>query len=89
MVNVPKLRGIIAEKGMSIPSVAIQMGISPRTLNRKLKKAILDSDDIDKLLDILDLHDPVPVFFTQCIPFCYDEKHQRILDDGFVCTLNN
>ena len=38
-VNIPKLRGAIAEKGMSVSSLATKAGLSKSTLTRKMSNA--------------------------------------------------
>lgn len=64
MVDVSKLRGRMAEKGYSQKAVAEQLGIQPNTLRRKLKRGVLGSDEIEALIDILDIVDPISIFFT-------------------------
>lgn len=64
MIDVPKLRGRMAEKGYTQKDVAEMLGIQPNTLRRKLKRGVLGSDEIESLIDILGIGDPVTVFFT-------------------------
>ena len=46
MVNTAKLRGIIAENGMTQQDVAKMLGIAPKTFYGRMKKAKFGSDDI-------------------------------------------
>lgn len=70
MIDVNKLKGVIYEKGLSQRQVAQSMGISTQTFYSKMKKGIFDSNEIDALIDILDIRDPIPIFFTQFVA-CY------------------
>lgn len=70
MIDVNKLKGVIYEKGLSQRQVAQAMGISTQTFYSKMKKGIFDSNEIDALIDILDIRDPIPIFFTQFVA-CY------------------
>lgn len=64
MVNVNELKAAMVRKGMTQCDVAKKLNISPRTLSNKLKRGVLGSDDIEKLMVILDINDPVPIFFA-------------------------
>ncbi|WP_427113977.1 helix-turn-helix domain-containing protein [Megasphaera sueciensis] len=53
-MNVPKLRAKIAERGIKYCDVAVQMGITPQALNRKMRgDTRFFLDDAIKLCDIL------------------------------------
>lgn len=67
MVNTQKLKGLIAEKNYSQSKIAEMIGITPKTFYDRMDKGIFGSDEIDKLIDILDIKDPLPIFFTQCV----------------------
>lgn len=64
MINTNKLRGIIAEKNLSQRNIAAELGITPETFYRKMKKGVFDSNEINQMIKILDIHDPVAIFFT-------------------------
>ncbi len=65
MINVPKLRGKIAEAGYNNKQIAEKLGIHPATFGRKLEKGIFDSDEIMGLIKELDIEDPMSIFFIQ------------------------
>lgn len=67
MVNVNELKAAMVRKGMTQSDVAKKLNISPRTLSNKLKSGVFGSDDIEKLMVILDINDPIPIFFTQAV----------------------
>lgn len=65
MIDVNKLRGIIAERGESQTTVAAKLGMTRETFYRKMKKGVFDSDEIEQMISCLDIQDPVAVFFAQ------------------------
>lgn len=64
MVNSRKLIGLIAENGMTRHSVAEKLGITDNTLRRKLINGKFDSDEMYQLVKILNIADPVAIFFA-------------------------
>ena len=64
MVNSRKLIGLIAENGMTRHSVAEKLGITENTLRRKLKAGKFDSDEMYNLVKLLNIPDPVAIFFA-------------------------
>lgn len=65
MINTNALRGIISEKGTSGAKVAEQLGITPKTFYDKMKKGVFGSDEIDMMIQILEIKDPMPIFFMR------------------------
>lgn len=65
MVNVNRLRGIIAERGMSQSKVAKSLGITAKTFYIKMKEARFDSDEMNDMIDLLNIEDPAEVFFAK------------------------
>lgn len=64
MVDVNKLRGIIVERGLTGEKVAELMNMSKKTFYLRLKEAKFNSDEMDMLIDILNIDDPMRVFFA-------------------------
>lgn len=64
MVAVNRLKSEIVLKGTTGEKVARRMGITPKAFYHKLKIAKFNTDDVKKLMDILDITDPVPIFFA-------------------------
>lgn len=69
MIDTNKLRGIIAERGMSQAEVANVLGITPKTFYSKMSKKVFDSDEIDVMVKILNIPRDkcVDIFFTQFV----------------------
>lgn len=64
MVNPNLLKAEFIKNNMTQAEVAKAIGMSPRSLSRKLNKGVFGSDEIQKLIDLLDIKDPVAVFFA-------------------------
>lgn len=65
MIDVQELRGIIAKKGLHQTDVAKHIGISPKTFYTKMKKGIFGSDEIEKMIILLNIENPEKIFFTR------------------------
>lgn len=63
MVNSNKLKGIIAERGYSQAKVAEKLGITPKTFYDKMKRQVFDSDEMEIMIDLLEIQNPVDIFF--------------------------
>lgn len=63
MILVDELRGRFVAKGMTQEEVANKLGITSKTLGLKLKAGVLGSDEIEKLMEILEIEDPRYIFF--------------------------
>lgn len=64
MVNSNKVKGLIVENGYSMSEIADYLGISTTSLNRRLKKGVFNSNEIDILIEKLHITDPMPIFFA-------------------------
>lgn len=64
MVDCQKIKALIVEKKLTSKEVAKRMGISDKTLYRKLESGIFNSIEMNKLVDILDIKDPADIFFA-------------------------
>jgi hypothetical protein len=64
MVNINELKAAIVRKGLTHKEVAKQLNISERTLTNRFSKGVFGSDEIEKLMDVLDISDPVAIFFA-------------------------
>lgn len=64
MIDTNKLRGCIAERGFSQREVAREIGITENTFYRKIKEKRFDSDEIEAMILLLDIKNPVEIFFA-------------------------
>ena len=65
MVAVDKLRGIIAEHGMTQRQVAQYLGISDKTFYNKMQKGVFGTDEVEELVKLLCIPNPVDIFLAQ------------------------
>lgn len=63
MINTNKLKGIIAENNMSQRKVAKHLGITEKTFYEKMKKGIFNSDEMEKMVVLLKINNPMEIFF--------------------------
>lgn len=65
MIKTKKLKGVIVENGYSQADIAKELGIAPKTFYSKMKKGVFGSDEIEKMMELLDITNPVPIFFAE------------------------
>lgn len=65
MINISKLRGLMAEQGVTQKQLASQLGISANTLSSKMKKGVFGSDELDKMIQYLSIENPADIFFAK------------------------
>jgi hypothetical protein len=67
MINRDGLREIWISKGYTQEKLAKRIGLQVRTFRNRLKNGTLTTNDIDKLVDLLDIKNPTSIFFIQCV----------------------
>lgn len=65
MVATDKLRGVIAERGMSQRKVAERLGITEKTFYSKMKAGVFGTDEVEKMIEILKIENPVEIFLAK------------------------
>lgn len=65
MVDTLKLKGIIVANNLTQEKVAKAMKMAPKTFYTKMKKGVFGSDEIEEMIKLLNIDDPVSVFFVQ------------------------
>ena len=65
MIDTNKLRGAISERGMSQRKIAKILGMTEKTFYTKMKKGVFDSDEMQKMIDVLEIKNPAEVFFAK------------------------
>lgn len=67
MISRNLLNAAIACSGMSKADVAKKIGITPKTFYAKEKKGVFGSDEIEKIIRVCEIRDPMPVFFPDFV----------------------
>ena len=64
MIDTKELKIAITRKDMSQKDVAIAIGMSPKTFYGKMKKGVFGSDEMEAMIDLLSIEDPMRIFFA-------------------------
>lgn len=65
MVATDKLRGIIAERGMSQRQVAKLLGLNEKTFYSKMQKGVFGTDEVEQMVELLSIPNPVDIFLAR------------------------
>lgn len=65
MILTNELKGLIVAKGYNQETIAKAIGMAPKTFYNKMKKGVFGSDEIDRMIDVLNISDPTPIFFAK------------------------
>lgn len=61
-MNRNKLAAVIVENGMTQRELAKKLEMSPKTFYLKMKKGVFGTDEVAKMVELLNIHDPVEIF---------------------------
>lgn len=64
MIDTSALKGIIISRGFTQQDVAKQIGITPKTFYKKMQKGVFGSDEMEAMIGILSIENPMDVFFA-------------------------
>lgn len=67
MLNKQLFKSELVKNGYTYKAMAEKLGISERTFSTRVKKGDFGSEEIDKMIPLLHLEDPMPVFFAQLV----------------------
>ena len=62
MIQINEIKGRMKAKGYTQEKLAKELGMSPKTLSSRLKKGVFGSDEIEKLIFILNIKNPMEIF---------------------------
>lgn len=65
MVDTAKLRGIIAERGMTRRQVASKLKMSEKTFYRKMQTGVFGTDEAMAITELLDIKNPAEIFLVK------------------------
>ena len=77
MINVNKIKGRMAEKGISGQEMAKIIGITPKTFYKKMKNGVFDSAEMETMADTLEFEDPISVFFAKEVTCQVTNERER------------
>ena len=65
MINTNELRAEIVRCGLTQEKVAKELNMSPKTFYSRMRKGIFNSDEIESLISLLDIKNPMKIFFVR------------------------
>ncbi len=65
MIDTNRLRATWVSKGITQTQVASEIGLSSKTFSLKMKKGVFGSDEIEKMIDFLNIDNPMDIFFVK------------------------
>ena len=65
MLDVKALKAEMVRKGYTQARLAEELGISPRTFSNKLKSRDFGCKEMEVIIDVLDLKEPMDIFFAK------------------------
>lgn len=65
MINTNLLKGRIVSKGLSQRKMAKMLGIAEKTFYDKMKKGVFTSNEIEAIMSILEIDNPVEIFLQK------------------------
>lgn len=69
MIKTDELKGIIAKRGSSQRKIAKMLGITEKTFYTKMKNGVFDSTEIQAMIEILAIDNPVEIFFAPPVAY--------------------
>ena len=69
MVNTDELRGLIAKNKMSQSDMAKKLNMTPKTFYQRMQKGIFGSDEIQTMIEVLHIENPIDIFFAKEVTY--------------------
>lgn len=63
MLNVPEFKAAMVRKGYTQKALAEKLGISEKTFCERLKSKRFGTEEIEVLIPLLEIENPMPIFF--------------------------
>lgn len=73
MLNVLEFKAAMVRKGYTQKMLAEILGISEKTFTERIKTKRFGSDEIEKLIEVLEISNPMPIFFSNTVT-CKDTE---------------
>lgn len=65
MLDVNALKAEMVKNGYTQAKLAAEIGISPRTLSNKLKTGDFGNKEMEVIINVLSIKDPMSIFFAK------------------------
>lgn len=67
MIKVNELKAYIVKNNMTQGELAEKLGISGKTFGLKMKRGVFGSDEIEAMIKILHIENPMSIFFANIV----------------------
>ena len=67
MLNVLEFKAAMVRKGYTQKALAEILGMSEKTFTERIKSKRFGSDEIEKLIEVLEISNPMPIFFSNVV----------------------
>ena len=75
MLNVLEFKAAMVRKGYTQKMLAKQLGVTEKTISERIKNKRFGTEEIEKLIPLLDITDPMTIFFADTVtPEATDAK---------------
>ena len=64
MIDTKALKGIIVSRGKTQKDVAEHLNMAPKTFYAKMKKGVFGSDEMEGMIELLSIENPIAIFFA-------------------------
>ena len=65
MLDRNELRAAIVRRGLTQKDVAAALGISEKTFISRMKRGVFGTDEVERLVMLLDIERPMDIFFAK------------------------
>ena len=67
MLNVLEFKAAMVRKGYTQKALAEILGMSEKTFTERIKSKRFGSDEIEKLIEVLEINNPMHIFFSNVV----------------------
>lgn len=64
MIDTNALKGLIVSRDMTQKDVAEHLNMAPKTFYAKMKKGVFGSDEMEGMIELLSIENPIEIFFA-------------------------
>ena len=64
MIDTKALKGLIVSRDMTQKDVAEHLNMAPKTFYAKMKKGVFGSDEMEGMIELLSIENPIDIFFA-------------------------
>lgn len=65
MTDINLLKAEIARNGYNLSTLSRKIGMNPSTLSRRIKKDNFNSEEVTKIIEVLNIDNPAEIFFAK------------------------